>query len=162
MTPPCSWCCRARAGKGYWICGFNKRVLCQCGCHDLCTCDSIFQVIAGMFRALLSKAYPAVDHNGRPFAPGSRRSQFAGTPLRVGGACVAQCGDWQWFKSVLGLTGWRCDRGTRRLCWICRAAFTKDHNCFDFTTGAVWRGTMVTTQDFWASTTAGEHHASEI
>ena len=91
----------------YWICGFNKRVLRQCGCHGRCTFDSIFQVIAWMFRALLAKAYPAVDHNGRPLNPGSRRSQFAGTPLRVGGACIAKCGDWQWFKSVLGLTGWR-------------------------------------------------------
>ena len=127
--------CRRR----FWICGFNKKVLCQCGCFGRCTYDSIWAVIAWMFRALLAKQYPACDHTGQAFPPGSQRACLAGKPLRVGGACIAKCGDWQWFKAVLGLRGWRGEGQGKHMCWICSAGFNDHHNCYDFSLNATWR-----------------------
>ena len=138
------WCRRR-----FWICGFNKRLLCQCGCYGRCTYDGIWLVIAWMFRALLAKRHPTRDHLDRPFPAGSHRARAARKgALRFGAGCIAQCADWQWFKAVLGLRGWRGEGPQKHCCWICGAGFNDVHNCFDFSRTAAWRATRTTMQQF--------------
>ena len=148
--------------RRYWICAFNKRRLCKCGCFGRCTFDGIFGMLAWMFRALLSRRWPAVDHLGQPFPAGSFRAKMAGKELRVGGACIAKCGDWSWHKSVLGMRGWRGDRGTKRMCWLCQAAFNDDHDCYDFSGTASWRRELTTQSEFWDSAMASNQYISAI
>ena len=103
--------CRRR----FWICAFSKQQLCRCGCVGRCTYDSIWAVIAWMFRVLLSQRHPRKDHRGCSFPASSPRATTAGTPLGFGGACIAKCGDWAWFKGVLGMRGWRGE-GAKNTC----------------------------------------------
>ena len=77
--------CRRR----FWICGFSKRQLCRCGCFGRHTYDSIWVVIAWMFRVLLSQRHPSKDHRNRPFPAGSARAKKGQTTseLRWGLHC---------------------------------------------------------------------------
>ena len=59
-----------------------------------------------MFRCLLLKKHPLTDHKGDPFPADSKRDLCKGHPLRMGGALISKCGDWAWYKAVLGLRGW--------------------------------------------------------
>ena len=150
--------CRAR----FWLCAFGKRSLCQCGCYGRCTMDSIWSVVAWMFRALMSRTYPSVDHTGAKFPKGSFRWKLAGTPLRLGGACVAKCGDWSWFKSALGLRGWRGEGAAGKMCWLCAAGFKGEHQCFDFSFTAAWRKTATTMGQFWRNVSVEKTYVSGI
>ena len=136
--------------RRFWVCGFNKRMLCKCGCYGRHTYDDIWAVIAWMFRALLLQRHPSRDHTGKRFPKGSHRAAKCGTRLNFGGACIAKCGDWAWFKAVLGLRGWRGEGSQKQACWLCGAGFNDEHNCFDFTKGAAWRRTMTTMEEFWS------------
>lgn len=150
--------CRRR----FWVCGINKRRVCQCGCQGRCTFDAILRVIAWMFRALLAKRYPDVGPLGERWAANDWRAAMAGKRLRFGGACIAKCGDWSWFKSVLGMRGWRGDKTTGRMCWMCQASFHDDHSCFDFSANARWRTTMTSMSDFWVPASCREQFVSAI
>ena len=68
------------------------------------------------------------------------------------------------LKSVLGLRGWRGDRGTGRMCWLCRATFFEesDSYCYDCGKDSKWRRTMVTMKEFWASAAARQQYVSAI
>ena len=106
-------CLTGPSRRRHPICAFNKKVLCKCGCLGRHTMDDLFAVISWMFRALLARCYPFVDHLGRPFKKGSYRHQLAQLgQMRLGGGCIMKCGDWAWFKSSLGLRGWNGDKGT--------------------------------------------------
>ena len=74
---------------------------------------------------------PSQDHKNRPFPAGTARAAKAKAKqeLRLGGACIAQYGDWQWFKAVLGLRGWRGEGPERNICWVCGSGFTEENNC---------------------------------
>ena len=74
-------------------------------CAGRCTFDALLKVVAWMLRQLLLKKYPKADHLGRPLLK-PWRAERGGADLRMGGACIAKCGDWAWFKSVLGMRGW--------------------------------------------------------
>ena len=87
---------------------------------------------------------------------------MSGKELRVGAACIAKCGDWAWHKSVLGMRGWRGDRGTQRMCWLCKAAFNDEHDCFDFTSTATWRRELTTQAEFWNSAASSSQYISSI
>ena len=137
----------------YWLCGFNKKLLCQCGCYGRCTYDCIWAVITWMFRVLLTRRFPECDHTGKPFPPGSIRAKRAANRdrLRVGGARLGKFGDWHWFKAVLNLRGWRGEGATKGVCWMCNVGFNDTHNCYNFSMGAPWRKTMFNMVDFWAN-----------
>ena len=93
----------------FWVTALTNKCLCQCGCFGRCTFDLIFKVVAWSFRALAAGRYPMVDHEGNEFPQGSHRASLAGKALKVRAACLAKYGDWQWFKQVLGLQGWKGD-----------------------------------------------------
>ena len=105
-----------------------------------------------MFRVLVAGVWPKVDHTGSPFPAKSWRAGQAKqhSALRVAGACIGKTGDWQLYKSVLGLRGWRPEGPSKSLCWVCNAGFGEDVACYDFKTTAGWRQTIVTQADFWA------------
>ena len=52
--------CRRR----FWLCGLNKRALCNCGCSGRCTFDAIWAVLGWMFGVLLARKYPANGPHG--------------------------------------------------------------------------------------------------
>ena len=69
--------------------------------------DSIWLVLRWMFETLLTMKHPRNDHNENQFPSKIRRADLGGTPLRIGGMLLSKCGDWAWYKAVLGLRGWR-------------------------------------------------------
>ena len=129
-----------------WIWGASKNQLCQCGCKGRHTMDSVWRIVAWMFRACMAGRWPMVDHNGDRWRIGSRavRAVRAGQPLRTAASCIAKTGDWMWFKQVLNLQSWQVRKGTDRLCWMCHAC--RD-NAFDTTPVATWRSTITSMQD---------------
>jgi hypothetical protein len=138
----------------FWVCGFAKRQGCGCGCGQRCTLDAIFMVIGWMLRVLLSGVWPAVRHDGVPFAESTRvgdaaRARLAGQPLALKGVIQKKCADWSWYKGALGLTGWSTGNGNQKTCFKCQA------NCNDVPwtdpgMSAAWRKTTITTKTFWS------------
>ena len=149
--------CRHR----FWLCAFAKGQLCACGCKARHTFDSVFEVLAWMFRVLLAGVWPRVDHTGSPFPKGSWRAKKAGTPLRLFGGLVAKHGDWAWHKSVLGMRGWRGEGETKAMCWLCKASFHAG-SCFDFTANAPWRATAMNNAEFWKQAQVEKQYVSKI
>ena len=125
--------------RRYWITCFQKSKLCACGCKGRCTFDAIWDVIAWSMRSCLAKRWPAVDHTGVPFASPTWRATKGNKALRIGAACLAKTGDWQWYKSALGLRGWRGEGPGKCCCWLCRASFNDAHYAYDFSSIAQWR-----------------------
>ena len=70
---------------------------------------------------------PSIRPHGAPFADNSWRHGLGqqGAPLRTGGACLAKCGDWAWFKSAMGLRGWRGRRQLGNAAGYARPALTR-------------------------------------
>ena len=139
--------CRRR----YWLCSFPKSEMCQCGCFGRHTYDAVFEVIAWCFKVLLAGVWPSVDHTNTKFPAASWRAGLARakTKLRLGGACIGNTGDWQWYKSVLGMRGWKPEGPSKNLCWLCRAGMGTDIDCYEFGAAASWRATMLTQSEFW-------------
>lgn len=148
--------------KRFWISAFSKRSMCQCGCSGRCTFEVVFEVIAWSFRALLAGTYPAVDHRGNPFPPGSWRAEQAGKALTCRGACISMRGDWAWHKQSLGLQGWQGEGDSQRMCWLCGAGFTPACYCYDFSLDAQWRNSRVDMAAFWSSVYRREVFVSAI
>ena len=67
----------------------------------------------------------------------------------MGAAVIGKCGDWQWLKGILGLRGWQGEGDDKKVCWICQAGLTDRHHCYDFTSAASWRTTLVSQSQFW-------------
>jgi len=145
-----------------WLCAFPKRDLCQCGCLGRHTYDGVLEVVGWMLRAMLAKAWPKVDHTGKPFPASSWRASRAGDALRLGGACIAKFGDWAWFKGVLGLRGWRGEGAGKSICWICQAGFTEQLHCYDFRASASWRSTLLSQAEFWDTAHEQGHYISKV
>ena len=59
------------------------------------------------------------------------------------------------------MRGWKGDKGTGRMCWVCQAACTHEHDCLDFGLSANWRQTMLTAADL-GELTAPDHYVSRI
>ena len=121
-----------------WICAFTKRQLCRCGCLGRCTYDTVFDVLAWSFTALMLQRWPFVDHLSIPFPADSHRGKLArlGNPLRAMGCLLGNMGDWSWFKSTFGLRGWRGEGPLKQICWLCTASVAgrdsniQDASCF--------------------------------
>jgi len=135
----------------YWFVAIAKSRVCKCGCKGRCTFNELFRILAWSFRALLAGTHPHVDHNNKPFPPGSKRAKRAGTKLKVFGCCLAKNGDWDWLKQALGLCGWKGERFNRNICFRCPAVL---HGgllpAFDFSRHAGWRKALYTQAQFWA------------
>ena len=131
--------------KRFWLFACTKRDLCDCGCAGKCTLDEAWKVVAWSCRALLAGRWPATDHRDEPWTAKDQpwRAKMAGKRLRFRGAVLAKCGDWAWFKSALNLRGWKGDRITHKMCWLCNASFSGPCDCFDFSQTAQWRQQMV-------------------
>ena len=146
----------------FWVAAFNKSKICKCGCSGRHTFDGVHSVVSWCFRALLSGRYPAADHLGQPFPTDSWRGKRAGQALKIRGACTAYYGDWAWVKQSLGLRGWPGEGKKGKLCWLCQASFYGEHNCYDFTRQASWRGTVCSMSSWWAEMIAEGKYVSGI
>ena len=135
-----------------WLWAASKNQLCQCGCRARHTFEALWKVVSWSFQILLQGRYPASDHLGRPFPPGSRRALRANTPLRFLGACIQKCGDWMWYKQTLGLQGWTGKSPHQRCCWRCRATLG---NCHQAGRDAPWRGTDVSMDEIASGDRSG-------
>ena len=115
-----------------------------------------------MMRACLAQKYQKVDHNGVPFNPSSWRGKkaLANHPLRLGAGVVAKCGDWSWFKTVLGLRGWSGDGASKKICWLCQAGLRNPTERIDTSSSAAWRTTMLLQAKFWEHACAEQRFVS--
>ena len=105
--------------------------------------EAVFKVVAWSFRAMLLGVYPELDHNDELLT--GKRLKLAGKPLRFRGACIAKCGDWDWYKAALGLHGWQGEGPKGKICWLCDASLHRPETyAFDFSLSAGWRNTRST------------------
>ena len=110
--------------------------------------EAVFKVVAWSFRAMLLGVYPELDHNDELLT--GNRLKLAGKPLRFRGACIAKCGDWDWYKAALGLHGWQGEGPKGKICWLCDASLHRPETyAFDFSLSAGWRNTRSTMKSFW-------------
>lgn len=133
----------------FWLCVFNKRRVCRCGCKGKCTFKVVFEMLAWSQKALILGKYPSTDHLGRPFPQGSWRAKMAGKSLKIRGGIIQKCADWQWFLVALNLCGWQGEGADQLICWLCNGGKNSVCNAYDFSLGAPWRGTMLNMVSHW-------------
>ena len=125
-----------------WIVCFNKKNQCGCGCKGRCTYDSVWNVVAWMYRVLKSGIAPTHRHDGVAFSASKligdqKRAKRAEAGYRLPKACnLRKKSDWAGFKQCLNLVGWRGEGILRRICYVC-CATTDDF--MDASGGAPWR-----------------------
>ena len=146
----------------FWFCAFPKRDICRCGCMGRCTFNGVFLVLKWCFDILLVGLHPWFDHKGDAFKHGSMRWRQRGKPLRFRGCCLRKYGDWQWYKQVLSLQGWRGEGPLREICWMCRGALSGPCHCYDFGPGALWRSSRRDMTSFWAAVIFAGGHVSAL
>ena len=61
--------------------------------------------------------------------------------MRFRGCVVDFRGDWQWFKQIFGVAGWKVDNPNLQVCFKCRCTVG---NMDDFGPTAQWRQTFYT------------------
>lgn len=83
-----------------WIVCFNKKNQCGCGCKGRCTYDSVWNVVAWMYRVLKSGIAPTHRHDGVAFSAskligGQKRAKRAEAGYRLPKACsLRKKSDW--------------------------------------------------------------------
>jgi hypothetical protein len=82
-----------------------------------CTTTALMECIKWSLLQLFQGVYPSCDHRGVAFQDKERR-KLAGRSLGVTGLLVECRGDWQFFRSVFGVSSWAADK----VCWMCHAS----------------------------------------
>jgi hypothetical protein len=134
---------------------FSKRAMCKCECMGRHTIDDCLRIMGWCFVILKSGLYPIVREDGVPFSQSgligdSLRAAWGAAKrrTRVRGGCVQKRADWSWYKSQLGLTGWKGEGPNKRVCWRCHASKSGVHPFTDPSREATWHGTTIETYFF--------------
>ena len=140
--------------KRYFICGWSKRMTCQCGCGGRCTFDSVYKVCSWFMAAWKCGVYPAFRDDNVAFEDSDRvgdrqRAEWAKECRRMSsrGCCIRKRADWQFYKQALSLVGWQPEGPLKRCCPVCFANWTT----FPFTNpsmSSLWRRHRLTHQVF--------------
>ena len=143
-----------RHNKRYFICGWSKRMTCQCGCGGRCTFDSVYKVCSWFMAAWKCGVYPAFRDDNVAFEDSNRvgdrqRAEWAKECRRMSsrGCCIQKRADWQFYKQALSLVGWQPEGPLKRCCPCCFANWTT----FPFTDpsmSALWRKHRLTHRVF--------------
>lgn len=103
------------------------------------TMAPVYETLVWSMRVLASGVHPAVDHQGRPFPPKSRRAAVAGQQL-CGGFRFMACeilGDWKWLKDEFKLA---FNYSKNHCCWKCKSTKSSGELCaFNFKSDAPWQ-----------------------
>lgn len=99
--------------------------------------DGLWPILVWSFKACYEGTWPALDHRGHPFPPGSARAECAGQPLCSGRwrfFVLGFLGDLDYFSKDLDLPM----HNSHRPCWFCDADCA-DNPWNDFRPGARWQ-----------------------
>ena len=143
-----------------WIATIRKTKLCKCGCHGRCTVNALFDIVAWMVEALVTRRWPCTDHERKAFGnhPYDRERKHngeSGKLLTRAGALLYKCADWAWLKQFCGCKGWQGITSQRLMCWLCAAGLVGRHDAYDCFADATWRQHMISMHKFWAENPHG-------
>ena len=143
-----------------WIATIRKTKLCKCGCHGRCTVNALFDIVAWMVEALVTRRWPCTDHERKAFGnhPYDRERKHngeSGKLLTRAGALLYKCADWAWLKQFCGCKGWQGITSQRLMCWLCAAGLAGRHDAYDCSADATWRQHMISMHKFWAENPHG-------
>lgn len=150
-----SWCSLVTSGStldfNFFIFAFFSSLYCKGAVGN--TLNSFFKILAWSFQCLWSGLWPAADHNGKSYAPGTAEHSKANTPLAGGffGILFAIKGDLDYYAKVLRLPWYTSSRP----CALC-ACNSSDVPWTDFAHDALWRATRWNTTQ-WAATHPSGH-----
>ena len=137
---------KTRVVFGAW----SKKLACGCGCYGRHTFDAIWSVFGWSLAILRTKIWPTHRDDGVAFEDstqvGDKWRAARAIEMRVlncWGACLNVCGDWQFYKQVFALCGWKAEGFLKCCCFRCKANKGK-LNFRDGTMGAKWRNTIIT------------------
>ena len=114
-------------GQRFLICSLRKSDLCKCGCKGFCTLGAVLRMIAWSFNVVAEGVYPAMRHDGKPFADEVRAAQ-RGEPIADGycGALVEMRADLEEFSNSCGF---KRSTAVDRPCFCCKCS---RETLFDF------------------------------
>ena len=90
---------------------------------DVRTTEEVYRVVRWSLEALCKGKWPATDHLGQPWAPGSERERLGAAGADLAGEFRAViweiCGDWKWLAESIGFKQQRRYYLCRDICHKC-------------------------------------------
>ena len=89
--------------KRHIICSLRKSDLCNCGCKGVCALGAVLRMISWSLNIVAKGVYPAMRHDGQPFADETRAAQ-RGEQIAYGycGALIDMIADLEEFANSCG------------------------------------------------------------
>lgn len=129
----------------------SKMLICACPMTWLLetSVDDIMQVVAWSLACMSDGVYPATDHHGEPWGPGSERFFRKGMPIAPGYRCVLAelRGDWEWLAKALHVPS----ASNTQPCLRCLCTQSGPLTWTNVSEDAPWRATVRSTADFLTS-----------
>jgi hypothetical protein len=148
------------------FCCWSKRIACNCGCKGKHTFEDVYKVLVWAMQQWRLGIKPSKRHDGILFQDSKRRgdqqrAKESKHKMKTKGGVVEARGDWQFYKQVFGLTGWKAEGVLQRVCFRCFANI----DTLDFrinSLSALWRTTIISHAGFMANAFATEGFVSVV